>query len=108
MIELENRQRECTKSVSMYSNRLGEIQDILQETLEQLALKTGETDSGDGNSTVINLKRAIKSLKEESRDLHLRTGLLHSEILDIRKSVIREKAAQRQTKRKKGPHKNPS
>lgn len=85
----------------MCSNRLGEIQETLQEATDELVMKTGETDSGDGNTTLINLKRAIKSLKEESRDLHLRTGLLYSELLNIRKSSIREKISHRKSKRRK-------
>lgn len=103
MTVLEERQKECTKIISDHSNRLGEIQENLQEALDELALKTGDGDSGEGNSALLKLKQAIKSLKDESRDLHLRNGLLHNEILNIRKAATHEKALSRKTRRKKPP-----
>jgi hypothetical protein len=104
---LEESQKEYTKSVSANSNRLGEIQDNLQEALDELASKTGDDASGEGNSALLKLKQAIKSLKDENRDLHLRTGLLHNEILNIRKAVTSEKALSRKNQnrnRKKRPN----
>jgi hypothetical protein len=98
---LEGRLESCTKNVTSNSNRLSEVQDLLQEAVEELETKTGEGgDNEGGNSMVMNLKRAIKSLKEESRDLHLRSSLVQTELLGIRKTITTEKRKKQETTRK--------
>ena len=66
-----------------------------------MASKTGEDDAENGNTGVSNMKRAIKSMKEETSNMYLRSCLLQVELLNIRKATVTAKRRKKQNRRNK-------
>mmetsp|Transcript_23171 Transcript_23171/g.33972 ORF Transcript_23171/g.33972 Transcript_23171/m.33972 type:complete len:1021 (-) Transcript_23171:170-3232(-) len=99
--ELEDRISEISKHIAASSDKLAEAQEALTEVNERLNLKTGENGDGDGGGMLVNLKRAIKTIKEENKEMTIRTGLIHSELMTIRKSDVSLRRRQTAKKSKK-------
>ncbi|CAE7718705.1 ift57 [Symbiodinium microadriaticum] len=97
---LEERSSSGSKKTIAGSEKLAEIQDTLNELTDQLEAKTGDGGDGDGSSAAVKLKRAIKSIKEEVREMSLRTAMLQTEILAVKKMDInmKRKSASRKQK----------
>ena len=89
--ELEERSSSKSKRSVAISEELAEIQDAVNEVARQLEMKTGEGGDGDGSGAAVRLKRAIKSIKEEVREMSLRTAMLQTEILAQKKRDIMSK-----------------
>ena len=71
------------KNTIVISEKLAEVQELAQEMAAKLAEKTGETDD-DGGGPIMNLKRAIKRIKEESQDMQLTTAMVQQQIMTYR------------------------
>lgn len=57
-----------------------------------------------GSTGISNMKRAIKSIKEETSNMYLRSCLLQVELLNIRKSTVIEKRKKKQNRKQKNKH----
>jgi hypothetical protein len=84
MLILEERTNGRSKNAVASADKLASIEDTLAELSEQLAAKTGEGE-GDGSNGAVKFKRAIKGVKEEIKDMSIRSGLLQTELWTLKK-----------------------
>ena len=102
---LEERSSNVSKQMLASSEQLAEIQDAVNEMTMQLEAKTGEGGDGHGSGAAVKLRRAIKCVKEEVREMSLRTAMLQAEILALRKIDVlsqRKKDIQKRKGRNRG------
>ena len=72
------------KNSIIISDRLAEVQEQVDDMTRKLAEKTGETDE-DGGGTIMNLKRAIKRIKEEVKEIEARTEIKRAELKPLKR-----------------------
>jgi hypothetical protein len=71
------------KNSIIISDRLAEVQEQVDDMTRKLAEKTGETDE-DGGGTIMNLKRAIKRIKEEVKEMHMTSAMVQQQVMSCR------------------------
>ena len=92
------------KNSIVSSDRLAEVQELAQAMAAKLAEKTGDTDE-DGGGVIINLKRAIKRIKEEYKDMQMTTAMVQQQIMSYRveqASLLRKKKGGARRRRRQG------
>lgn len=89
------------KNSIIISDKLAEVQEQVEEVAAKLAEKTGETDA-DGGGSVMNLKRAIKRIKDESLEMQLTTAMLQQQIMNFRIEQATTNRKKKSGQKKKG------
>ena len=81
--ELDRLEEKATvggKNIAKLTDKLAEAQEIAQEMASKLSERTEQTDDS-GNSTLLNLKRAMQRIKEESKDMQIRTAIVQQQLM---------------------------
>jgi hypothetical protein len=98
--DFEAKLSDGSKKVASRSEKLAEVEELLITAMEELSSKTGGEDGeeGGGKSAILNLKRAIKGLREEGKEMSMRCGLLQCELISVQKNTV-ELGRKRQNKK---------
>lgn len=100
-VELASKTEDLSKQVDQHSQKYSQIEEKLEEVSEQLESKIGAEGKGAATGGVIQLKEALKALREESNIMNLQIGLVSANITQRRVTQAGRLALQRRVKRDK-------
>ncbi len=73
----------------------------MEEVTEQLDAKVGGDSKGDSSGGIIQLKEAIKTVKDESNTMSIQIGLVSAYIMDRRLALANHQSMALRSKREK-------
>ncbi len=85
---LESRSGSGGKNTSSLTDKLADIQEQVQDVVAKLAEKTGGDNADEGGGTIMNIKRAIKRIKEEAKDMQMKTAMIQQQLMNCRKEQM--------------------
>ena len=100
-MELVSKTEQLSKQVDQQTQKYSQIEEKLEELSEQLESKIGTEGKDAATGGVIQLKEALKALREESSIMNLQIGLVSANITERRVTQAGRLAAQRRVKRDK-------
>ena len=100
-VELVSRTEDLTKRVDQHSQTIAQIEEKLEEASEQLEAKIGSDGKGDAGGGAIQLKEALRAMREECGMMNLQIGLISANITEKRVTQAGRLLSQQRSKRNK-------